>query len=310
MRKELRHLLKPTNEARSELVYSYRERYFNLYLNSYKWNGVNREEREFIMRKFWETGSVASFRIFDDLVGYASFVPQEFNIYNFPTKVILVNNRGVNYIPQKALYTGVLKLNEARNVEEPEVVLGFAQHSRQPISKIVFNYIDKIVEAEMVIRTNLFAHKLPILYTVDPENEEAFSRLIRDILNDEVAVAVGADDPDKIKPISDKPQYIIDKIYSYIEAEENKLLTFLGIDNSATVKKERLLMDEINANNELINDYRNSVLDNLKEFCELTNKAFGTSLSVESNAPIIESINETTGEETSQPNKEETENEI
>jgi hypothetical protein len=41
----------------------YRSKYYNLYMNMFKWNGVTPEEQDYIMRKFWDLGTVAAFKI-------------------------------------------------------------------------------------------------------------------------------------------------------------------------------------------------------------------------------------------------------
>ena len=64
-------------------------------------------------------------------------------------------------------------------------------------------------------------------------------------------------------------QYIIDKLYAYKQAVENELLTYLGIDNLGTMqKKEHFVVDEVNSNNDLINDFSDSFIDSMKSFCE------------------------------------------
>ena len=53
--------LKSNTITRSEFQHLYDEKYFNLWLDSYDWKGITREQREYLMRKFWELGEVACF---------------------------------------------------------------------------------------------------------------------------------------------------------------------------------------------------------------------------------------------------------
>ena len=132
--------LKDYSEARSNFETFYNEKYFNLWLDSYEWKGITREQREYLMRKFWELGEVACFAIIkptkvfmgvasdsfsDGLAGFAPYAPSTFNMYNFPTQVTLINERGVPYIPEK-----VQKVNI-------DCVLMYAQHSRAAIRGIL-----------------------------------------------------------------------------------------------------------------------------------------------------------------------------
>ena len=58
-------------------------------------------------------------------------------------------------------------------------------------------------------------------------------------------------------------------------------MTFLGINNVSIEKKERLITDEANSNNQLINDCSECFLDTLREFCENVSNILGFPLSVE-----------------------------
>ena len=255
--------------ARKNLFYSYDERYFNLWLNSYKISGLSNDQREYVMRRFWQDGMVSAFAIIkptqkflgsdaesfsDGLIGFAPFAPQNYNMYNYPTNVLLINERGVPYIPSKVMVSHV------------DCVLGYAQHSRQPIRTIVKTYIDRIVDVEMTIRTNLIAHKIPTLYEVTPESTQRAEDLETQILNDDPSIFINVGDADAIKAADSGIPFIIDKLYAYKKCIENELLTFLGIDNIGQEKNQAIVVDEANANNELINDFGDCIKSCLEEF--------------------------------------------
>jgi hypothetical protein len=54
-------------ELRQGLYTLYMEKYFNLFLNSYEWDGISHDQREYLMRAFWFNGSVAAFSIIQPL---------------------------------------------------------------------------------------------------------------------------------------------------------------------------------------------------------------------------------------------------
>ena len=58
----------------------------------------------------------------------------------------------------------------------------------------------------------------------------------------------------------------------------NLLLTMLGVNNYNNSKKERLITDEVNANNEVIELLNDSFVEERKKFCEECNKILGTNL--------------------------------
>jgi hypothetical protein len=60
-------------------------------------------------------------------------------------------------------------------------------------------------------------------------------------------------------------------------------MTFLGINNSNQDKRERLVADEVAANDQQISAARNSAMGARKYACEQINKRFGLDISVEWN---------------------------
>ena len=56
---------------------------------------------------------------------------------------------------------------------------------------------------------------------------------------------------DKVKGIVSGAPYIVDKIQNQIDGRVNEILTMLGVNNVGIgEKKEHLIVDEVNANNE------------------------------------------------------------
>ena len=59
----------------------------------------------------------------------------------------------------------------------------------------------------------------------------------------------------------------------------NEVRTFLGINNSNTNKKERLITDEVNSNNQEIMAQREALLLQRKIACDKINSMFGLNIS-------------------------------
>ena len=130
-----------------------------------------------------------------------------------------------------------------------------------------------------------------INYTKDLSCDEQsvfyFEDLMEAIERGEKKLFLDAVDVQAIKNVLDagsNTSYIIDKLYQYKQNLENELLSFLGINNLAIEKKERLITDEANSNNQLINDSSDCFLDCLKDFCEEVSNILNYPLSVEANS--------------------------
>ena len=283
--------------AKSALFASYNERYFNLWLNSWKWDGLSRDQREFVMRKLWADGQIAAFEIINPsarfmdglapdkalvdkdtaFLGFAPFAPIGFNMYNYPVRVNLINERGTPFIPTELLVNG------------ENVVLGYAQHSRQPVRNIVDGYIARIVDVEMTIRTNLIAQKIPVVIEVSKDSQLHAEELQSQILGDEPLIFTNVKEVDALKSAMSGVPFAIDKLYQYKIDLENELNTFLGIENHGNVrKKERENDSEIEISSAITDLYKDSIKSNLEEFCALIKDILGYSITLREPEPSEE----------------------
>ena len=67
----------------------------------------------------------------------------------------------------------------------------------------------------------------------------------------------------------------------------------MGIDNVGIDKRERLITDEANANNDVINDNSNCFLTELQTFCKNIKDVLNYDISVRSTSAVVTSLRET-----------------
>jgi hypothetical protein len=79
---------------------------------------------------------------------------------------------------------------------------------------------------------------------------------------------------ENLSVLNTKAEFLADKLMDYEKEIWNQALSFLGINN-LNEKKERMVTDETNSNNELINLNLQSYLVPRKKACEQFNKLFG-----------------------------------
>ena len=79
----------------------------------------------------------------------------------------------------------------------------------------------------------------------------------------------------EIRAINTEAPFVADKIIEYKKEIWNEALTFLGVNNIMVDKKERLITDEANSNNELINLNLQSYLAPRELACKQFNEKFG-----------------------------------
>ena len=273
---KLKTLIAERNGIRNRLY----DRFYNLFAASWEWEGFSREEREAIIRSLWNNGTISAFRISDELLAFTPYSPNDFNFYNAPVGATPIPGRSAPYIPTRSLNTGAVRLNQARGLDEPEIVLGWGQHTLKPIRHSLTDWIDDLVETEIAIRMNVNLQKIPFILKTNLQNESKLTNLVERMVLGSPAVSLGVDEVDSVDALSTGAPYLLDKLEERKDHLEKEILTFLGIDNLKE-KPERMQGDEINANNAEININRDAILDNVKEWIKMVNEAFGTSYRID-----------------------------
>lgn len=102
-------------------------------------------------------------------------------------------------------------------------------------------------------------------------------------VEDNEALILGSKDLniEGVKVLKTDAPFIADKVMAYKHDLWNETMSFLGLNNANVNKKERLVTDEVNANNQMIELMAETMLLTRKKACEEINKMFGLNVSVE-----------------------------
>ena len=191
------------------------------------------------------------------------------NLYDLPTKL---NCYSHDLHFTRDLYTG----NTGKRKDE-ECILVLNNYDYLPTYATIQLFAQKLAECDMTMNVNLKAQKTPVLILTSDEQRLTMENLYNQydgnkpmIFGDGNVLNMGS-----IKAIDTKAPYVIDKISEYKKEIWNEFLTFIGVNNVAQEKKERLVSDEVNQNNELINYNLQSFLAPRKEACKQFNEKFG-----------------------------------
>jgi hypothetical protein len=129
---------------------------------------------------------------------------------------------------------------------------------------------------------NINAQKTPILIRADEKTRKSLET-IYNMYEGDKPVIFGA------KGLMEKPfevlntdaPFIADKLREEKRAVWNEALEFLGVNtNPSDKKKERLIVDEVNTNNEQIDLQAETMLLTRQQACEKMNNLFGLNVSV------------------------------
>lgn len=138
----------------------------------------------------------------------------------------------------------------------------------------LFSY--RLYESERIIDVNLKAQKTPVLIEGDEKSMLTLKNLYMQY-DGNVPFIFGNKNFDlnnKINSVKTDAPYIVDKIELHKHEIWNEALTFLGINNANTDKKERLITNEVDSNNELISYYLSCFYDTRKQACDMINEKF------------------------------------
>lgn len=243
------------------------------------------QEENFIMRKYWSDGTWCCRPINNtDLLVFAPWTLQTLNYYDLPETAMMVNVHSVssNIIPSTP------------QIVNKDIVISYCQPNHKPILSTVSYYVDRMVQVEMVINTNLQLQKMPWLVGVDEADKEKMEDIVERMLNNEVVIFADLQSLSKVQTFATNTPYIIDKLKDYERGLEQELLTFLGVDNngSSTLEQTHVSVDAVNANNDMINDYGNAIESEINKSLKDINRLFGRNLAIKARSKPVASVKE------------------
>lgn len=269
---------------RSRIISHYLSKYFNLFLNRFRFDGdVADEAVAFFMREFWERGTVACFKVegtegstqhVDGLLAFVPYAPVRYNLYNYPIDVSLIALRGATFVPRTPVPV------------DDFAVIGWIKRNKEGVRPVVQYYAEKLASVEMVLQINLNAQKFPWIVATEPEGEQKARELCDLLLSDNPALFLELSNVDKAKALVSGAPYVIDKLTNYRLELENELREELGLSNLGIgEKKEHLLDSEVSANDEVTAASGDVYLDCLTEFFDRVSEHLGVSIRVSLNQP-------------------------
>lgn len=194
------------------------------------------------------------------------------NIYGLPTELHCYS---YDFDSKRTLYTGLIP--ESSNNEYDECILVQNNWEMLPTVSSMELFAYRLYEAQRTCDINISAQKTPVLLIAD-ETQRLFLENLYQQYNGNQPFIFGDKDQlgeKTLKAISTLAPYVADKITDYKKEIWNEALTFLGINNIMLEKKERLVSDEANSNNELINLNLQSFLAPRQQACREFNEKYG-----------------------------------
>ena len=194
------------------------------------------------------------------------------NIYGLPTQL---NCYSFEFQENRKLYTGLNPYNKNKDTEEAILVLN--NWEGVPTCKTMELFALRLYEAQRSCDVNIKASKTPVMVVVNEKQRLLMENLYSQYDGNQPFIFGDSEqfDTNMLKAINTNAPFVADKITAYKKEIWEEALTFLGINSLNTEKKERLITDEANSNNELINLNLQSFLAPRLQACREFNEKFG-----------------------------------
>lgn len=248
----------------------YLERMKKICLSMFEWvNLPDSMNARFLEMCLYYNGQAAL--LYDDDYGYINTMAADggyINIYGLPTEL---NCYSYRFNQRRELYTVDTGQPKGR-----ECILVMNNFERVPTSASVTLFALRLAEAQRTADVNIKAQRTPLLITTDQKQYFTLKKMYEEY--DGNTPAIFADKnvitPDALKSLKTDSPFIAQNIMDYKREIWNEFLTTMGISNLSE-KRERMISNEVDSNNELVNLNLQAQLIPRKEACKQFNEKYG-----------------------------------
>lgn len=236
----------------------------------FKWEGLpNGISEKWIEKYLYNNGSCVFYK--DKTLGYAVAKASQvgtLNPYDEPTQIqpVMTNYPG-----------GEIPILD--NFEN--CVLIWNNDLKLPTYPSIRLYAYRLAEITRTSDVNVNAQKTPVLITGSNRNMTSLKNVYRQWKGNEPVIFGDKQmDNTPISVLKTDAPIVFDKLRLEKHEIWNECMTFLGINNANQNKKERVVADEVSANNEQMELSAYVMLKTRQEACDMINKMFGLNVSV------------------------------
>ena len=209
--------------------------------------------------------------LYDEDYGYINTQAADsgyINIYGLPTKI---NCFSYSYNQIRDLY-----VPDSGEEKTKECILVMNTYERIPTCSTIELFALRLTEAQRTADINMNALRTPILIKTDRNQELSMRNLYAQYEGNTPVIYADRNqlDPENIKVFKTDAPFIAKDVMDYKVQIWNEMLTFLGVSNLSE-KRERLVTNEVDSNNELVNLNLQSYLAPRKKACQEFNEKYG-----------------------------------
>ena len=213
----------------------------------------------------------------DEVLGFLALqcmIGGHLNVYRIPTERRAYATNGYN-----------------RQLDASNSVIIFNNYIHTNSMLDVEMFSQRLYNLDRAIDVNANAQKTPVLIQCDETQRLTMLNLYKQYDGNQPFIfGTKGLDANGLKVLQTGAPYVADKLFDLKSQIWNEALTYLGISNINTVKKERMVTDEVIRNLGGVIASRYSRLEMRRQACEQINNMFGLDISVEYRTDVSEDI--------------------
>lgn len=238
-----------------------------LAISMFEWKNIpDSVDERFLEITLFHKGAAVYFN--DDVMGNLALevlLNGQFNVYRIPTKRTAIAANGYK-----------------TSLDENNSVIIYENMIHTCPSYMCRKFARELEELDRIIDVNCRAQKTPVLI----QGEEQQMLTLKNVYmmfdgNQPVIYGNKNLDINAIKVLKTDAPYVADKLYTLKTQKWNEALTYLGISNVNTQKKERLVGDEVVRSLGGTFASRYSRLNSRRQAADMINRMFGTNIEVD-----------------------------
>lgn len=255
MARKVRTIPRPRTTAEDAILLNnatyddYAARFYEIATSIFEWQNLPDScDARYLERCLYFNGQAALLKTDEyGFINTKASANSDLNIYGLPTSI---NCYSYSFNEVRNVYSGLIE--GKKDTDEAILVLNNTQ--RTPTFSTMRLFALRLTEVERTIDTNIKRLKLPYILTGSKQQELTLKNIFRSIDNNEPALVVDKNNINlkDLGAIELKVPVLCNELMLYKKEIVNEALTVLGVNNLSE-KRERLISDETNTNNEMIN---------------------------------------------------------
>ena len=243
---------------------NYTYRLFEMAMSRGHWSNMPKTiDLRYLEQTLITQGACVFFK--DDVLGYLCLpvvLNGKLDVYGNPYDFMAISDTGYN-----------------KKLDVNSGVIIYNNYLRMPNIAEIRYYADRLYEYDRIIDVNVKAQKTPVLIKCDKNEMLSMENVYQKYEgNQPVIYGKKSLNDDNITVLKTDAPYIADKVYSLKRNIWNEALTQLGIPNTDTTKRERMIKDEVISSQGAVIATRNSPEKMRQLACDKINEMFGLNI--------------------------------